>query len=431
MSPLTTVGLRVARELKERVGARAALGLLSTLIESSSPGGARAEAVLDGMACAVELGDRAALQQLAAHWTAERAGPRRRLAQLCERTGREAGAELASILAEAEFRRHADARARWLSAVCADRAGAHQRADRSFLECIEAAEAEGAVRVAQRARIAWAESLLAREQHSHAARLVAGVEPKDARDRWICARAKLGDAGRYARVEGLEALRELAQQGGWQRLASRAVLEHVDRLGDALTTVERERVEQIVAELPSNALRAEIRLRWAESSATSLGDSAASSLEQELAREPAGTLRAQALLAIAARGDPQELAVRLEALPTSFGCRTDASLWTALRVGIEHTVSRPAALSRLAALLEAAGTPAPPRGYLELASRLEALRVPELARRALILAVEHHERGARPRLVLALTRSAWCAFAEGERSRAHSILVEARALASA
>jgi hypothetical protein len=449
MGLLSELGLQAAGTMRARLGARGALSMLSPMIASSPPSAARAAAIEVALECAIEVSDDRALQRLAAAWEHElepkSGGAIGRL--VAERLASGDPAR-ALTLASAEIARRDGAGARRLRAVTNEARGAIDHAIDDWRGALDRADGE---QEATAIRIELARVLSLRSGgRIEAARIVAGVadEGLDERGRLIVAIARLGESGRYARVRGLDALIELARTGAppISRAAIRAAASHADE--GAATEIELERVGAVLAVIADPVERARALEVLAALVRASSGDPAersaalvrAASVDErtrgELARarsilsgdapgpRDGSTWPAFAAIAAIRRHRDDDALERLRELRKSEG---SAPVFTAAWMALERDALRSEGLAVIGALLD--GRRSPPRGFLDLASRLERVGDGRLALRALARAHEHREPGARERRVAALVIAGWEAARRGERAVAIALLGDAERLA--
>jgi hypothetical protein len=416
MGLLGDLGLAAARRARAGRGDRAALRLLEPLVQASEPSRGRAEATAVALECAIELGDRAAIESLSTAWRRERDVPPDVVERLCARCLARRDPDAAAILADAEIERRDGPAARALRASIAEARGDRARAIVDQRAAVE----RGGDRV-ELARLL----LQSPGGRLEAAGLVRDVEPSSPRARLVTAIARLGERGRYARTRGLDVLVELAggRDAALARAAIRAACAHVDELGPAATAVEIDRVRRAIALWPdaSERERAIARLDALGADEVPLAaDAAMERASRLLGDEPA--LRAIAAIR-SGRYDDARSALRALAAPEGMA---SAARWTACALALEVPSLRADAAALAAAWM--ASPFAPPRGFVHLSERLAAAGEADLALRALARAHERHERGARDAHVAALVREAWRAHADGRRDDAITLLRRARAL---
>lgn len=462
MGLLSDLGLGAARALRTRLGARGALRVLTPMILGAEPSPARAAATLVALECAAELSDARAVDALAQAWSLEGVGARTAdVAQGCAvLAARSPSAALS--LADANVTRRDDAESRALRATLHERRGAIDQAIADWRAALAAAEHAGARHDALACRVELCRALCRRPGgRLEAAALAAEIAddaPLDPRGRAIVAAARLSVSGRYARARGLDVLVELAAGADSElaRAAVRAACAHADASGRGLTAVELERVRRAAERWPGDDVRARLVSALEVLAPAIEADSAARSaaivkgatlhaatrdhLERARAVLSGGAAGPRplhdaaswcALAAIAALRTGQESTARarLRELRAAGIGPGHVAAWTAAWLALERPLLRDDALALAEALLATRG--APPRGFQQLAIRLERAGAEALALRALARAHEQRESGALEARSAALVRAGWRAWAAGRRDDAIARLAEARALARA
>lgn len=426
---------RVERSL----GPRAALRALVPLLDTLPAGRGRARALLRAIVYAAEVGDDGLLDSLCARWPADgvaneaRAAIRRLLRARPSAAVRLAKAELERASTPEE-----QARASYVLGRCLEAAGGLEQALEAHARARSLASDQPRLRQSAAAREVRA--LLATGRREEAAHRAAGLLPlerAEPEDRLAVAVAALEASGRYRRAAALDVLEQLARAGGeLGRDAVRFAAWHAERAGSALSRIEADRVEAVLAHHPEGELaRAQLAaLRagafepgplLARAKAVAEGNAAGPRVDGS-AREVVGwlALAACAALRSESRADARE---HLRELTTQLrrGARVEAPIWTASILALRDARLAAEGRELAAALLDRAGEP-PPRGYAHFAEALERGEAPELARKAWRRAAARREPGARERLARLLRWEGWRAAEAGERDAAIALLEEAR-----
>lgn len=455
MGVIEDLALAGVDRVERSLGKKAALRTLAPLIDTLPAGSGRARAILRAVGYAAELGDDAQLESLCARWIADgdRALDARRLVVRLAGEGR---ARAAAELAEAEVLRtvgqYDEGAARYALGRCLEELGRREEALLEHEAAARLASEQPLLRALAGARAARVLFALGREDE--AAARAAGLLPLERgapEDRLAVAVIALGSPGRYRRAAALDVLELLARQGGEAgEAALRWAAWHAERAGLALSEIEADRIEAIVApRSEAAAVRARELAALAGGAPGALahaasGDAAAAAILPRAKAvmeggaagpRPDGGRALTAWLALAACASARssdrvsarerlaELASRVRA-----GARLEAPAWTAAILALREPRLSEVGIELVTALLARSGEP-PPRGFVALAEALEAAGS-ELAIPALRRAAARREPGARDRLARILGHRGWAAADAGRRAEALALLREARRLAS-
>lgn len=443
--------------LERTLGKRAALKALVPLLDSMPAGPGRARALRRAIEWAAEV-DASQLEALCARWAED--GSRRH-------------AEVLPVVRALLVAEHAAAARMLAEAELARAAGSYDEPSALYLlgRCLEAEGDGGALwhyemaadaavsqpRLRQAARIRAVRALHRAGRRAQAAHLASELLPLDGADdvdRLAVAQAALEAPGRYRRAAALDVLERLARDGGPGAAAAvAAAARHADASGGALSAIEADRIEAVLAHHPDPVARrvAAERLRALGALARGAPGAAAAAAHTDGAAE-AFLPRARAALEGSAPGPrPEDPRAALAWLALSVvhalahdrvpdarralseaterlraGARVEAPLWTAALLALPRASDAARELSL--ALLDAGGE-APPRGYRSVADALEAAGRSDEALTALRRAAAHREEGAREALAKRLRHRGWVAANEGRREEAMALLREARRMA--
>lgn len=490
---MSSLAIAVAERLERGGGPRTGLFAWKAVAGSASDDRVRGQALLAAMRCALSLRDDAALGELVSAWGSVAAGSwDAAIAALCRSLSRAGLLSRATALAGEEARRRPTALALYTFARCLDVARDPSAAE-AFRRAIARADDEGARRLATAGRVRRA-AILSRSVETvreavREARLVDLALASPA-DKLVVARALLRSPSRFVRA-GAIALLDEAVLGEDDALASRALgiaARWVDDVGrGALTPLEadrliamfgRERVTRWAADAKATMIALAEGLRAETADEVEAALARAARLQPELAarntrareilsgrleaprdlaarppeeararralrheqaldvlvalRDGATARAAHALRALAEAREAGELlpraafAVAHEALSASAAGERGSG-------GALEGELRRAAARLVAALLRAAPTARPPRGFLALADTLAAVGEVELAMVARRAAVAAGEPSAAEALSTSLARAGWELAGRGRAHRAEAIaaLREAKAIAEA
>ncbi|MBO6935600.1 MAG: hypothetical protein JJ863_11515 [Deltaproteobacteria bacterium] len=422
MSVFDKLSVAAAEATWHAAGPRAGLRAFRTIVDRVSAS-ERARAILFGLDCATELGDRRGLDGMIARWRVQSGGDHfaavsRRCLAL-----RAVSMPHALKLAEVETaRRPDDARAHYLLGRLRGDDG--RSALQAALRLAERAPRQPGLASAARDRLTW---------------LGDAPEGFDTGDRGASARlgkarADLRRGGRYARVAALDVLHELAAGPARSRALAIAAA-HAERATP--TEIELDRLRTIFGTHLAPPERGAV-LGWLDARAAldagepppigavaSVDDgvrAARNALELGTVAEDGPRGAALAVIAAASEG--------LDALADA--ARTLASLSAEIPTAAEPYLAAAALAVRadptagqqiVERLFEL--PPRARRGWLRLG---RALRDPELRTRALERARDIGEKGAEDALGQAARAAAWKAFAAGDERGASNALERARAL---
>ncbi len=436
-------------------------------------------AALGALRCATRLGKEREqdIEEIASYWSTLGGGPHfPAIQEFCKTLARLRQKESALRLAQAEVERNETARALYLLARCLELTGDTDAAFIVFGRAVARADQEkGAADVATAARVWRIERLLGdRSTAQRAVTEAAAADPTGApdRDKLVIARGRLLAPSRFVRASGLSLLEELARDPTTSlgRLSIRLAAEHADALGDALTSLEADRVAATLRHVPDEAARdnALARLTAAQSIASSRGDTQAEAIARagelspeifplvcraraaltgggqgEYALHPSASaegpaspsirvasLGLSAFVALAkgrAREGAEALAEAAELLASGAAAAVAPPVWTAALVALEGTdpLARAAGVRVCEALLGASCAP-PPRGFSALAVALSRAGRSDLAARAARDAVAGREPEARVLLGSILRDEGWAHAARGQRELSIAALHEAK-----
>jgi hypothetical protein len=431
---------------------RALVPLLDTLPE----GAGRARGVLRALRYAAELGDDSALTNLCARWSAEpyaRAADMRRLLVGLSRSHASAAAKLAEAEVERTRGQYEEASARYAYGRCLET----RRLYREALLQHEAARrlATDRPQLADCAGVRAVRVLLILGEREEAARRAARLLPLERgvpADRLAIAVAALDAPGRYRRAAALDVLETLARNGGEiGRAAVAFAAFHAECAGEALSSIEVDRIEAVLAQHRDVAAAAIARERLRALALNNPLRAAHTDIEAEsmLVRaravaeggapgpRPNGTRAELAWIAYSSlsaltQPSPRRAEAR-DALTELLervrrGARIEAPIWTAAIRALDDPTLREHALSLAAALLARSGEP-PPRGFACLAEALDAAGSHSLAIEAWRRAAARREPNAKGRLAAILRHRGWVAADRNARDEAIALLREARRLA--
>jgi tetratricopeptide (TPR) repeat protein len=449
---------RVERSL----GKRAALRALVPLLDSLPAGPGLARGVLRAIAYAGELDEIGTLHGLTAKWAAISHGAaseaRALIAELLGMRKPRAALELAR--AEVDRTRGGDEETAAQYAL-----GRALEASGELRPALAAYE-DAARRSPHRPRLTQAASvrevrvlakLTERDEAARRASRLLPLEKGATEDRLALAVIALDAPGRYARAAAIDVLAAVARSGGeLGRAAVRWAAWHAERSGAALSEIEADRIEAVLALWPdtSAARNAVERLRAIASMPegdTAIARAAHADKDSEALlsrgrmlleraapgprptgeRAILGWLGLSAIHAVRA-GEAREALEALRELSSRIrnGARVEAPAWTAALTSMREERLVDAAAALLAVLLTREMEP-PPRGFGSVAEALDLTGRHELAMVAWRKAASRREAGARERLASILCHRGWKAAQRGARDEAIQLLREARRLAGA
>ncbi|HJL15386.1 MAG TPA: hypothetical protein RMH99_07020 [Sandaracinaceae bacterium LLY-WYZ-13_1] len=294
-----------------------------------------------------------------------------------------------------------------------------------------------------------------RAEAAHRAAELLPLPDAPAADRLAVAMAALDAPGRYRRAAAVDVLEQLARgdDDGLRAAAIAAAASHAEAAARALSAIEADRIEAVLAQHPVadrraaaiERLRALRRIASAEPVAAAAAAHTDPSAEAFLARaraalegnapgprpdDPRRLLGWLALVAIHAldrdRVPEARRALREATSRLRAGAANEAPLWTAALLALPRAPGPARALLR--ALLAGHGE-GPPRGFASVAAALEAARLGDDALDALRRAAGLREEGARRALAERLRHRGWRAAEEGRRDDAIALLREAERMA--
>ena len=361
----SAVAVAVGRGVERALTGRAALAYYRTLLGSTTDPEARVEAVLAAIRVAMGLGDKAAIGELGAVWATIPDGfGRDEAVRLCRELVNAGMTAEAAVLAGAEVARHRTAMSLYLWARCSE---GTEDAPGRYAQTIERAEREGARHIVDAARRRRAVLLAGRwETLPEAVREAATIDLQATppSERLAVVGVLFASPSRFVRATAIGVLDELVlTERRDTRLAAqalRAAARFADAMGDALTSLETERLKALFGRPYALAMAPR-------------------------AREVMNTPRATA--------DAGSARTRL-------GVAHAALL-------AEDAVDRDAAIALFAEHLRAPTVVAPPSGWSALAHALALAGATELAATARHAAAAAREPGAVDALGLALAREGW------------------------
>lgn len=487
MSFVDAAAVTAAEQIERAVGAHAALLMFRPLITKlGSDSTVRVRATLGALRCAARLGDAGEVIALANWWSSMPTGPHLdAIIDLCKALVAQRHTEGAVKLARAETEREATARALYLLARCLDSARDPEMIE-AYARAAEKAEADAsgsAIAVAARVRrIEIFASDPASYPQAIAEASAVSPLPATAAQRLVIAAARLASPSRFTRAGGLSILEDLGKKAppAIAEAAIRLAAQHADLYGEALSTVEADRLAAALRHWrdPRERDDALARFQALMRVAGASGEEQERALVEAAEAAPeifAHLCRARAVLAggghgsyapaqgpgeapadspslrlaglgldvIVAlrRGKPAEavsgLVLARETLKDAVG-RVPPPLWKgiSLAVGAKDEPVREAALELVEAIFGmAAGVP-PPHGIGmslgagagpgRLAVALREAGRADLAGRVLRGAAAAREPGSAEQLAAELARTGWTLFARGERDAAIAALREAK-----
>ena len=444
MSLAGELALSAALRIEQSLGRRAGLRALLALLDSLGEGPVRAKAIGLAMRYAAEV-EPERLDALAPRWSLE------------EEHGAQADA-LAVIrmlgpssleIAEAEVERTHQAggalaaRARYALGRVLELRGDDEGARIAF----SAARRHESLRASAAAR--EAQILLRHGEREAAAELARSALPAESappEERLALAVCALQSGGRYARSAALDVLEVVARDARHAASAGEHAAAHAEALGRALTEIERDRVEAVLARHPDAMGK---KIASARVDAIARGVPALEDEAPEHARRarlvlegggpgprPSGGRALTGWLALSAiaalrRGDAAHAILREAAQHVRAGARVEGVLWLAVELGLAR--SEASVQGEAKALCEACmagrGDP-PPMGLTVIAGLLARAGHDVLAESVWRRAAARREPGAKEHLILLLRHRGWEAARAGERDRAITLLKRARELAS-
>ncbi|HEY8430767.1 MAG TPA: hypothetical protein VIL20_20450, partial [Sandaracinaceae bacterium] len=252
MGVLDELALSGIGRLERSLGPKAALRALVPLLDTLPAGEARARGILRAIRYAVEVGDRAELAALCVRWIEDGWGARearRAVLALAGRGAVDAAVELAQAEVLRTTGRYEEGAARYALGRCLEMLG---RLDAALLEHEMAAHlANEQPRLRARASLRAARVLARLGRGDEAAARAAALLPLDRapdEDRLAAAVLALGSPGRYARAAALDVLGAIAaRRDALGETAARFAARHAERAGLALSAIEADRIEAILA----------------------------------------------------------------------------------------------------------------------------------------------------------------------------------------
>lgn len=462
MSALDELELRAAFEARRALGARVLLEWARLRLPGAPRTRTRSECVRGALAVALTARDELSIELLSSV-LAE--GPRvdpRPLLRACEEA---ADAPLARRLAQAAVALEPTAEAVLVLAGLTERSGEPDLAAAAYRRAIELAESLADTERALRGRLELARCL-SLAGHDAAAldalgeldALAPDREPGgwasrlDARDKLVVARVWLAASGRYRRASALDLLATVTQEGDESvaRAALRLACAHVDALGPALTDPEADRLATLVSVSPGRSTDASATRALVERATLAREDPAAreAAIVRSAMATPEGKLLVERGRAIRDGGTagprpeggalPGWLALatlahlRDRRLGEAIACLRElddlrappeAAAWTALAQASRERALTATITPLLERWLADPCVPSPPRGFLDLAARLERGGLPQLAGRAIERARQRHEPEARAIAIEHAIRRAWSAYDRGDRREARALLL--------
>ena len=277
----------------------------------------------------------------------------------------------------------------------------------------------------------------------------------DARDRLVVARVWLAASGRYRRASALELLAAIVGEPDPEcaRAALRLACAHVDRLGIALTDPEADRLTTL-----ASAARGQTRMGAtldALVARVSLLREEPAAREAATAREAMAHVGGRQLVdrarAVRDGGAPGPRPEDSEPLPAWLALTTlahlrtrrlgealaclreldalrtppDAAGWTAVSRAARERALHEVLAPLLSRWLDDDGVTSPPRGFLDLAGRLDRAGLAHHAGRAIERARQRQEPEARAIAIRHAVRGAWSAYDRGDRREARELLLSA------
>ncbi len=465
--------LAAAERVRKNFGVRAGLVSYRTLAEGSADSETRGRALLEGMACAIEIGDEDAVGALVGLYGSVTTGALDALARGTVIGLEKRGFSLSARgLAALELERFPRARTSYLLARCLQRAG-----DTGSLAAFERAsalaETEGDTVVGTASRAFRVVLLYGVGRTDEARALEKGLALREVPPELLLriARYGLSSSSRFSRAGWIAELEHLvtSKESTPTTAASalRLVCAHSDRLGNALSEMEKDRALAVFSKLRDEALGRRLRARLAAWGPLSETAKAAESRASRPAAEildlfvkaevgpddlaharraleitqgrfepkvdlPKGSAPHLALSAAAALrdGDMPRSAGALEALAKEVPKAAPAKqrpAWEPAYVALfaDDEGARNAGLAVIRALLRS-GTSAPARGALSVARACRAAGDEKAAAALLAMATEARESGAKEAYFEATREMAWAAFGAGQRDDALQLLREAQ-----
>jgi tetratricopeptide (TPR) repeat protein len=462
--------LATAERVRKNLGPRAGLLSYRTLAENSADSETRGRAVLEGLSCAIEVGDEDAAGALVGLYAGVTKGNLDVLARSTVQALQKRGFYLpARGLAALEVERFPRARSAYLHARCLESAG-----DSGALSAFERAEdlarIEGASAVETASRAFRVVLLYEQNQGDDARALEKTLALREIAPALLLRMASHGllSASRFARAGWLTELDRLAREGapavGSASLA--LVCAHAERMGQNLTEMELDRTLAVFAKLRDERLAEKLRTRlvaWRTlpAVASELGPSQGARhtvlsvlgnagvdgdalayvrraleviegrFEPKVAFPYGDAVRLAVAAAAALRdGDSARAMGALDALAAevekaAFARRRPA--WEVATLGLfaDDERVRASAVSVVAALLRGAPSP-PPRGALFVARACRVAGAEGLAEKLLAIAVDAREPGANEAYSATARELAWKLAKEGRKAEALRLLREAK-----
>jgi tetratricopeptide (TPR) repeat protein len=475
---LDEAGLATAEWMERTSGPLLALPLYKKLIPKSLEGTFCMRAALGALRCAVKLGNEKEIDELSDRYTLISNGGEHvaEIIAMCKTLVKEGRRSAAVTLARAEAERNGRARAYYLLGRCLELIGDFKRAFEAFGHAATLADKEGnAADVALAARAKRVERMLGDQTSASIAftdaaeAVPAGASPEQ---KLVIALGRMRSPSKYTRASGLSLLEELARDPTTSlgRQAIRMAVEHADALGDALTSVEVDRIGATIRHVPDEAARnaALARLVSLVKIATAKGDARADAImaagdtapeivpllrriraflsgadpgvqashaasAPDVAATPSLRINSLGLDAVAAlkANRVQQAAETLQEVGKLFQAGTVVtipnSLWIAARMALDasHPTLREAGVN-LAEGLMAVAIVAPPLGFSGLARGLDHAGRRDLAMRACNAAINAHEDGADELYGSMLRTEGWALAVRGQREAAIDVLRKAQ-----
>lgn len=467
-------------KLERAFGANVAIKPYRKLATLMADRETRARAAIGFFRCAIAIGEIAQITELCPWWSTMGSGPYAgQIIEYCKSLVRRGHAAAAVELCKAEIERQPQARTLYLMARLLEMRGEKSAGDFYARAAEKASTEPGAESIGITCQIRRIEELAKEpENHPEAARMAQSLSLEHAlpAQKLIAAGALMLSASRFVRASGISILEELAKKSrpDIAELAVRAAARHADRYGDALSSVEADRIAATLKHWPIEAQRndALARLLSLVRIAAGRGDDKENRLFEaaQAAPESYGVLcRAKAM----ASGSPQIGAISAESIRTVLQTRHDLGLawlgmdivaairgqkydeavksiglsahllvktfgeapvpfWTAIGFALleKHPPLRAAALEKAERMLCAPGA-LPPSAALSIARFAALLRNAgraDLSVKALRWAAFQRDPAATMDLGLELIRHGWSAALSGDRDAALLSLREAKGL---